>query len=252
MSNPIGEQLTKNLEQAQRHIDNKQDGNAIKLLEDVIKSPVPAADVTEAIVKTKENATYKLAKIFKDKGLIDELIELQKYILPLYIDFPKSKTAKITRSLVDLTMAIDAKQHGPADVYFGKLTGLTKHIIEWCAKEERSFLRMRIENYLAELLFKQEKYNDSLEILTKFNYELKKKEDKQLLVESQLIESKVFHALQNVNKAKSSLTSVKTTANSIYIVPQLQSEIDFMSGLIAADEKDYILSYSYFYDTFEG
>ena len=25
-----------------------------------------------------------------------------------------------------------------------------------------------------------------------------------------------------------------------------------MSGLIAADEKDYILSYSYFYETFEG
>jgi len=43
---------------------------------------------------------------------------------------------------------------------------------------------MRIENYLAELLFKQEKYQESLEILTKLNYELKKKEDKQLLVES--------------------------------------------------------------------
>ncbi len=25
-----------------------------------------------------------------------------------------------------------------------------------------------------------------------------------------------------------------------------------MSGLIAADEKDYILAYSYFYETFEG
>jgi 26S proteasome regulatory subunit N6 len=56
----------------------------------------------------------------------------------------------------------------------------------------------------------------------------------------------------NINKAKAALTSVKTTANSIYIVPQLQAEIDFMSGLIAADEKDYILSYSYFYETFEG
>lgn len=83
-------------------------------------------------------------------------------------------------------------------------------------------------------------------------YELKKKEDKQLLVESQLVESKVYHALLNLNKAKASLTAVKTTANSIYIVPHLQAEIDYMSGLIAADEKDYILSYSYFYETFEG
>ena len=62
----------------------------------------------------------------------------------------------------------------------------------------------------------------------------------------------MYHALENVPKAKAALTSVKTTANSIYIVPLLQAEIDFMSGLIAADEKDYILAYSYFYETFEG
>ena len=55
-----------------------------------------------------------------------------------------------------------------------------------------------------------------------------------------------------MSKAKAALTAVKTTANSIYIVPTMQAEIDFMSGLIAADEKDYILAYSYFYETFEG
>jgi hypothetical protein len=39
--------------------------------------------------------------------LIDELIELQKAILPLFIDFPKSKLAKIVRTLLDLTIAVD-------------------------------------------------------------------------------------------------------------------------------------------------
>lgn len=136
--------------------------------------------------------------------------------------------------------------------YYAKLVDLSRHIIDWCEKESRSFLRMRIETNLADLLFKQHKYADSLEILSKLTYELKKKEDKQLLVESQLVESKVYHALENINKAKASLTAVKTTANSIYVVPHLQAEIDFMSGLIAADEKDYILAYSYFYETFEG
>ena len=89
-------------------------------------------------------------------------------------------------------------------------------------------------------------------ILKKLLYELKKKDDKQLIVESQLVESKVYHALENLPKAKASLTAVKTTANSIYIVPMLQAEIDMMSGLIAADEKDYNTAYSYFYETFEG
>lgn len=66
------------------------------------------------------------------------------------------------------------------------------------------------------------------------------------------MESKVYHALENLPKAKAALTSVKTTANSIYVVPLLQAEIDFMSGLIAVDEKDYGTAYSYFYETFEG
>lgn len=201
-------------------------------------------DLTEDTIKAKETASYKLANIYKQKGLVNELIEMQKQILPLFIDFPKSKTAKILRTLFDLTLRIEGK--------FQEQIELALHIIEWCEKEERSFLRMRIETCLAELYFKMQKYHDSLEILKKLTYELKKKEDKQLLVESQLVESMVYHALQNIPKSKAALTAVKTTANSIYIVPLLQAEIDMMSGLIAADEKDYNTAYSYFYETFEG
>lgn len=248
----ITDQLTKKLESATHFSDNQQTGQAIKGFEEIIKFQVSTEDTTEDVIKQKEIATYRLAKILKEKGLIDELIELQKVILPLFIEFPKSKTAKITRSLFDLTMSADANAQGPAVQYYAKLVDLSRHIIDWCEKESRSFLRMRIETNLADLLFKQHKYADSLEILSKLTYELKKKEDKQLLVESQLVESKVYHALENINKAKASLTAVKTTANSIYVVPYLQAEIDFMSGLIAADEKDYILAYSYFYETFEG
>lgn len=71
---------------------------------------MPTEDITEEVIKAKETATYKLARILKDKGLIDELLELQKVILPLFIEFPKSKTAKITRTLFDLTMSVDASQ----------------------------------------------------------------------------------------------------------------------------------------------
>lgn len=129
---------------------------------------------------------------------------------------------------------------------------LTKFVIEWCEKESRSFLRMKLENKLADLYFKQGQYNEALKILNKLLFELKKKDDKQLILESQLVESKVYHALENLPKAKAALTSVKTTANSIYVVPLLQAEIDFMSGLIAADERDYNTAYSYFFETFEG
>lgn len=91
-----------------------------------------------------------------------------------------------------------------------------------------------------------------MQLLAKLLHELKKKDDKLLIVESQLVESKVYHSLENLPKAKASLTAVKTTANSIYIVPMVQCDIDMMSGLIAADERDYNTAYSYFYETFEG
>jgi len=39
-------------------------------------------------------------------------------------------------------------------------------------------LRMKIENKLADLYFKQQKYQDSLTILNKLLYELKRKDDK--------------------------------------------------------------------------
>jgi hypothetical protein len=69
-------------------------------------------------------------------------------ILPMYIDMPKSKTGKIIRTLFDICMKFTGgKREGP-------LIDLSKYIIEWCEKESRSFLRMKIESKLAELLFK--------------------------------------------------------------------------------------------------
>lgn len=164
----------------------------------------------------------------------------------MYIDLPKSKTAKIIRTLFDQCLKFPGRNRNDP------LIDLSKYVIEWCNKESRSFLRMKIEQKLADLLFKQQKYKDSLGVLDKLLYELKRKDDKQLIVESQLVESKVYHALENLPKSKAALTAVKTTANSIYVVPMLQAEIDMMSGLIAADEKDYNTAYSYFYETFEG
>jgi 26S proteasome regulatory subunit N6 len=83
-------------------------------------------------------------------------VDLTKQILPLYADLPKSKTGKIIRTLFD--MCVKFSQRNKNDV----LIELSKYIIDWCEKESRSFLRMRIENKLADLYFRQGKYNESL------------------------------------------------------------------------------------------
>jgi hypothetical protein len=103
----MAEELTKKVEAAQRFQESQLLGEAIRLYEEVIKSPVPSGEeVSDDIVKAKETATYKLAGLYKEKTLVDELIALQKGILPLFIDLPKSKVAKIVRTLFDLTLEV--------------------------------------------------------------------------------------------------------------------------------------------------
>ena len=71
---------------------------------------------------------------------------------------------------------------------------------------------------------------------------LERLDDKHLLVEVHLIESKIHHALSNVAKAKAALTACRAAANSIYIGPLLQV------GSISSEESDYKTSYRYFYE----
>ena len=243
----MASELTKKIKEGLELEDDDKAGDAIQIYEFIIKYNFDDVDdIDDEVIKAKEQAAYRLAGIFYSKLLFDQLIDLTKQILPQYKDLPQSKTAKIIRTLFDQALKFPGRNRNEP------LIELSKYIIDWCEKESRSFLRMKIENKLAELLFKQQKYQDSLQILNKLLYELKKKDDKQLIVESQLVESKVYHALENLPKSKAALTAVKTIANSIYVVPMLQAEIDRMSGLIAADEKDYTTAYSYFYETFEG
>lgn len=124
-------------------------------------------------------------------------------------------------------------------------------ILQWTEREKRTFLKQRVQAKLAMVLFLQSKYSTALELVNSLLTELKKLDDKQLLVETHLVESKIHHALRNLPKSKAALTASRTAANAIYVAPKMQSTIDEMSGVLHCEEGDYNTAHSYFLEAFE-
>ncbi|KAI1791767.1 PCI-domain-containing protein [Ganoderma leucocontextum] len=82
--------------------------------------------------------------------------------------------------------------------------------------------------------------------------ELKRRDDKLVLTEVHLLESRVYRGIGNLAKAKAAFTCSRTAANLIYCPPQLQARLDLQSGTLHAEDKDYTTAYTYFYETFEN
>jgi 26S proteasome regulatory subunit N6 len=145
-------------------------------------------------------------------------------------------------------VALTTQKDGPVDARSGVVEELLKDMISWTREEKRTFLRLRLELKLAEVYYKNGKFQASLEILTSLNIEAKKQDDKRLVTEMSLVESRVHQALENWPKAKASLIVAKTNANAIYCPPLLQAEIDRQAGELFAEENDYKTAYSYFFE----
>merc|ERR1719495_196252 len=186
----------------------------------------------------------ELGKQYKDEGKAKELGKLIKLIRPFTKLISKAKAAKLVRGLVDIYLDMDAATGYEVD--------LCKECIEWAKEEKRTFLRQSLEARLIALYYDTERFTDSLSLISILLKELKKLDDKNLLVEVQLLESKTYHALSNLPKARAALTSARTTANSIYVPPKVQAALDLQSGILhASEEKDFKTAFSYFFEAFE-
>lgn len=234
--------------------DAKSDAEEVeKIYREIINTPLTSDEqqygddvIQEDVAKMKEIAILKLADVLVKSGKADKVSELLKSLRPFFATIAKAKTAKIVRGLLDAVSK--SKDSSSAELQFA----LCNDTIQWCREEKRTFLRQRVEGRLAVLFLSHSRYNDAVTIINQLLREVKRLDDKSHLLEIQLLESRIHHALRNIPKARAALTSARTTANSIYVPLPLQAEIDMQAGIIAAEEKDYKTAFSYFYEGFEG
>jgi len=209
-----------------------------------LEKSIASPDVSPESIAAKEQAIHQLGELYVQNGLADKLVSLVSSLRPFFAVVPKAKTAKIVRMLIDQlskipnTLALQMQ--------------LCRDSIEWCKAEKRSFLRQRVQARLAALLLEGKMYTDALALLEELLKEVKRLDDKPLLVEINLVESSTHHALRNLAKAKASLTSARTAANAIYCPPLLQAQIDVNAGCLNAEEKDFKTAFSYFYEALEN
>lgn len=129
---------------------------------------------------------------------------------------------------------------------------VTKSCIEWAQSQRQGFLRQNLEVRLVGQYMQKQAYYDALTLINTLLKELKRLDDKLVLVEVQLQESRVYHALGNIPKGRAALTSARTSAASVYCPPLLQAGLDMQSGQLHAEDADFQTAFSYFIEALEG
>ncbi|XP_075519212.1 LOW QUALITY PROTEIN: 26S proteasome non-ATPase regulatory subunit 11 homolog [Primulina tabacum] len=218
----------------------KTPSEAISILYQILENPSSSSEA----LRIKEHAITNLSDLLRQEGRAAELQDLLTKLRPFFSLIPKAKTAKIVRGIVDAV----AKIPGSSDLQ----VTLCKEIVQWTRAEKRTFLRQRIEARLAALLMDNKEFSEALNLLSGLIKEVRRLDDKLLLVEIDLLESKLLFSLRNLPKAKAALTAARTAANAIYVPPAQQGTIDLQSGILHAEEKDYKTAYSYFFEAFEA
>ncbi|CEJ85576.1 Putative 26S proteasome non-ATPase regulatory subunit 11 [[Torrubiella] hemipterigena] len=207
----------------------------------VSKAPVSSSD---AATREYETALINLGELYKNEKKPQDLVELVRQSRDVLSSFAKAKSSKLIRQLLDLFKDIP----NSTDIE----VAVTKDCIEWATAERRAFQRQDLEVRLVALHMTKQAYYDALTLINGLLRELKRLDDKLRLVEVQLLESRVYHALGNIPKARAALTSARTSAASVYTPPLLQANLDMQSGMLHAEDKDFNTAFSYFIEALDG
>ncbi|KAF2213362.1 hypothetical protein CERZMDRAFT_66865 [Cercospora zeae-maydis SCOH1-5] len=234
------EDNAKRIEEA-RKLAKDQPQKAEAVYKDILSTPPGQNDKA---LRDFENALTALGELYRDHQRTQDLVSLIEQTRNVLTSFARAKTAKLVRQLLDLLAAIPKTTDTQIAV--------TKSSIDWAVSQKQGFLRQSLEVRLVNLYMQTQAYYDALTLINNLLKELKRLDDKLVLVEVQLLESRVYHALGNIPKGRAALTSARTSAASVYTPPLLQAGLDMQSGQLHAEDGDFNTAFSYFIEAMEG
>lgn len=233
-------QLSSTYQEAKNLLAESKYDDAINILVSIINDQ----DSSEESHKIKEKSIKKIGKTLVKNSEPQKLADFSRSLKGYLSTVSKAKMTKTIRMMIDMLFEIEGSDKILSDLCY--------EFIEMAKNDKNAILRQRLEFKLATAQYRSFNFQESLTLVTQLLTEVRKLDDKPLLVECYLLESKIHHGLFNLSKARASLTASKTNANEMYCVPSLQAELDTMSGKLHCDEKDYKTAYSYFYEAFEN
>ncbi|SBS91962.1 26S proteasome regulatory subunit RPN6, putative (RPN6), partial [Plasmodium ovale curtisi] len=250
-----------------RSVDSLCDGNYLKIKDEVIM-PLMSDSLIEKIIilnrhindnsnpeefekkvtnekvmQINDKLIYLLCDYYINKEDIDNLINFTTSNENYFSVLPQAKTAKLIRNIVE---KISKKIRNISTLYI-----IFKKYMNWAYEKKRNFLRCRIEVKIIILFILKQKYKTALSLIERLLKEVKKVDDKALLLELYIVETKIYMLLKNSTKMKASLTFAKNIANTINTAIYINSEIDLLSGILYIYEKDYRSAYIYLYECYE-
>ncbi|SOV24763.1 26S proteasome regulatory subunit RPN6 [Plasmodium sp. DRC-Itaito] len=197
----------------------------------------------EKVMQINDKLIYLLCDYYINKKEIDKLIEFTTSNENYFNILPQAKTAKLIRNIVE---KISKKIRNISTLYI-----IFKKYMNWAYEKKRNFLRCRIEVKIIILYIIKQKYKTALSLIDRLLKEVKKVDDKTLLLELYIVQTKIYMLLKNSTKMKASLTFAKNIANTINTAIYINSEIDLLSGILFIYEKDYKSAYIYLYECYE-
>ncbi|VDM58938.1 unnamed protein product [Angiostrongylus costaricensis] len=228
----------------------------MRRVEEMVAQRPDDRQYTEDELKKYEEILIDYAKKLSSEGNIIDLRKLLIVTRPFYGVLGRAKASKLVRALVEcclmvnqdnnekvITISVDlliniaescniACQGDVEMIQIGlPKVNLVKECIDWATANSRLFLRRTLQARLVRLLNDIGRFVDAQKIAAPLTSELKKMDDRELLMEVTLEESKSAFALKNFAKAT----------------------LDLQSGILySAEEKDFKTAYSYCYEALEG